>query len=45
MELHNSTLSNVKCSQATAADLSITINRSQIESIMTGESSFKALAA
>lgn len=43
LELSNSVLTNIKGQQAENADLTITINRSDLESVMMGKSSFKEL--
>ena len=45
LEMSNATLTNCKGFQNADADLSIEINRSDLELIMTGESPFPALAA
>ena len=45
VELSNSALSNVKGFQSGVADLSITINRVDLELIITGEATFEALAS
>ncbi len=44
LELSNSVLTNIKGQQAENADLTININRSDLESVMMGKSSFKDLA-
>ncbi len=42
IELSNATLTNIEGYQADNADLSITINRSDLEQVMMGEKSFMA---
>lgn len=44
IEMSNSTLTNSKGFQSASADLSIVINRTELELIMTGQSTFQALA-
>jgi alkyl sulfatase BDS1-like metallo-beta-lactamase superfamily hydrolase len=45
LEMRNSTLSNCKGFQSPAADLSIEMNRSDLELIMSGQSTFPALVS
>ncbi len=43
IEMSNSALSNIKDQQAAKADLTITLNRSDLEKVMGGQTSFDAL--
>ena len=43
VELSNSTLTNIKDQQATRPDLTITINRSNLERVMGGKATFDEL--
>jgi alkyl sulfatase BDS1-like metallo-beta-lactamase superfamily hydrolase len=45
VELSNATLTNIKGHQAADADLTITVNRSDLEAVMGGRSTFAALVA
>jgi alkyl sulfatase BDS1-like metallo-beta-lactamase superfamily hydrolase len=45
IELANATLTNIQGFQAERADLTLTLNRSALEQVMTGEKTFEALMA
>ena len=45
VELSNSALTNIKGHQAKKPDLTITLNRSDLEQVMSGSSSFEQLIA
>ena len=45
VELSNSTLTNIKGARSSKADLTITLNRSDLESVMARQATFKSLAA
>ncbi|MBF7731013.1 alkyl/aryl-sulfatase [Pseudomonas sp. N040] len=45
VELSNSTLTNIKGQQAKDADLTLTLNRSDLEQVMARQTTFKELAA
>ena len=45
VEMSNSTLTNIKGQQAKSPDLTITINRSDLESVMSGKATFDSLLA
>jgi alkyl sulfatase BDS1-like metallo-beta-lactamase superfamily hydrolase len=45
VELSNATLTNIQGYRADDADLTLTVNRADLETVMTGEASFEALLA
>jgi alkyl sulfatase BDS1-like metallo-beta-lactamase superfamily hydrolase len=45
IELSNATLNNLSGYQAENADLTLTVNRADLEQVMAGEASFEALLA
>jgi alkyl sulfatase BDS1-like metallo-beta-lactamase superfamily hydrolase len=45
VELSNSTLTSIKGAQSRTADLTITLNRSDLESVMARQATFRSLAA